>query len=171
MNAPKYAREEIERRWLVDLAAVGPLAQFPCREIDDRYLTGTRLRLRCMRDGAQAVHKLCKKYGKAPGGVEPITNLYLTQAEYETLAQLPALVVRKHRYAIADGALDVYLSPEGVAIFEKEFGSQAEAAAYQPPAFVGAEVTDEARYSGAALAGAAFPAAVASKGMRVTTGE
>lgn len=113
MNAPKYALEEIERRWLVDLAAAGPLAQFPCREIDDRYLTGTRLRLRCMRDGTQVVHKLCKKYGKAPGGVEPITNLYLTQAEYETLAQLPALAVRKHRYAIADGRSTSTCRPKG----------------------------------------------------------
>jgi CYTH domain-containing protein len=171
MNAPKYALEEIERRWLVDLVTVGPLAQLACREIDDRYLAGTRLRLRRVEADGQAVHKLCKKYGKRPDGSEPITNLYLTPAEYDALARLPGHAVRKHRYALAGGALDVYVAPAGLAIFEKEFGSVAEAQAYLPPAFAGVEVTHDPRYTGAALAGLSCSGAEAEQPGSLTTGE
>lgn len=155
--APKYALLEIERRWLVEVEAreVAPLEGRPHREIDDLYIAGTRLRLRKVAgEGSEPVFKLGKKYGKATALAEPITNLYLTQAEYDALARLPGARVRKRRYALGGGSLDVYEGPHaGLAVFEVQFDSEEAAAAYTPPGFVRAEVTREPRYSGASLAG------------------
>jgi CYTH domain-containing protein len=151
---PKYAIAEVERRWLVELSEVGPLHGRPYREIEDRYITGTRLRLRKVTGaGGELVFKLCKKYGKVTALSEPITNLYLTEAEYDALSQLSGVVVKKPRYAVSGGALDLYSSPlVGLAVFEVEFESEAAASGYTPPSFVRAEVTHDAPYSGASLA-------------------
>lgn len=149
---PKYAQVEIERRWLADLPAAGPLDGLPCHTIDDLYLTGTRLRLRRMEDAeGGAIYKFCKKYG-GEGCSEAITNLYLTEAEHQALSGLPGQRVRKRRYAVAGGALDVYGGVPQLAIFEIEFATEAEAADYQPPVFARVEITRDPAYSGAALA-------------------
>jgi hypothetical protein len=150
---PKYAIAEVERRWLVDLAAVGSLEGLPYREVEDLYIADTHLRLRKMKnDQGQVVLKLCKKYGKSSGLSEPITNLYLSQAEYALLAQLHGKAVCKRRYPFHGGALDVYLTPSTFAVFEVEFPSESEAAWYIPPTFAREEVTNNPLYSGAALA-------------------
>jgi CYTH domain-containing protein len=152
---PKYSLAEIERRWLLTLAEAGPLDGYPCSLIEDRYLAGTSLRLRkVVGVGGVPVLKFCKKYGRGTGLAEPITNLYLSQAEYDILSQLGGMPVRKRRYAVDGGALDVYESPHaGLALFSVEFASEAAALAYTPPHFVRAEVTHDPRYTGAALAG------------------
>ena len=151
-GTPKYAQAEIERRWLADLSAAGPLDGLPCRTIEDLYIAGTRLRLRRMEDDAgAAVFKFCRKYG-GDGFSEPIANLYLAEAEHRVLSGLPGHCVRKRRYAIAGGALDVYGGVPPLAIFEIEFATVAEAAGYRPPAFARAEVTRDPAYSGVALA-------------------
>jgi CYTH domain-containing protein len=151
---PKYAIAEIERRWLVELPEVGALDSRPYREIEDRYITGTQLRLRKVTGvSGEPVFKLCKKYGKVTALSEPITNLYLTEAEYTALSQLAGALVKKRRYSLSGGSLDLYASPRaGLAVFEVEFESEVAAAGYRPPSFVRAEVTHEARYSGASLA-------------------
>ena len=149
--APKYSLPEIERRWLVDRDAVSSLEGLPSRRIDDRYLHGTRLRLRKMTAADGAIdYKLCKKYGKSSHLTEPITNLYLTASEHDALATLPAASLFKTRYTIAGGSLDLF--DDGLAIFEKEFASEVEASAYTPPPFVLHEITGDPAYSGAALA-------------------
>lgn len=152
---PKYALLEHERRWRVDLRAMGPVAPLPFREIDDVYLRDTRLRLRKMRSEEGVVFRLGKKYGKEPGGAEPVTSIYLAEAEYFALSQLPGYVVRKRRYSVGEGALDVYEAPVSLAIFEREFASAADAAAFAPPSFAIEEVTGRPEYSGFALARAA----------------
>lgn len=154
----KYAVAEIERRWLVDLEAVGSLEAVPFREIEDHYFPETGLRLRKVSAGGgdETVFKLCKKYGKSSPLSEAITNLYLTEAEHTLLCRgLAGLPVRKRRYAVAGGALDVYEQPFVWAIFERDFTSEAEALAYYPPGFVRREVSGDRAFSGAAIAAAA----------------
>jgi hypothetical protein len=149
--APKYSLPEVERRWLVDVALLGPLDGMPYREIEDRYLEGTRLRLRKAVDlQGQIVLKLGKKYGPRDS-VEPITNIYLTAAEHSMLSALPGRTLRKRRYSLLGGAIDVY--GEQRAIFEMEFMSLPEAQRYVPPAFAVREVTHDPAFSGANLAG------------------
>lgn len=151
---PKYSLAEIERRWLVDSALLPALESLPHREIDDHYLHDTWLRLRAIRQVGQATeYKLCKKYGKTEGIVEPVTNLYLSAAEYAVLAKLPAARIGKTRYALAGGSLDLYrLDKASLAIFEIEFESEDAALTYSPPDFVAREVTNNALFTGYAFA-------------------
>ena len=153
-SMPKYSLLEIERRWLVDLAAVGDLSILPWRDIEDLYVAGSRLRLRKMSDAGQGeVFKLAKKYGKSTALSEAVTNLYLTAEEYQLLSLLPGCVAAKRRYLIAGGGLDVYLRPHaGLAIFEREFADEASARRYQPPSFATREVTAEPEFRGVSLA-------------------
>ena len=151
---PKYSHLEIERRWLVDLSQLGNLSGYARREIDDLYISDSRLRLRKVCGPADEVtYKLGKKYGKRSGLSEPITNLYLTEHEYGQLRSLPGSRARKHRYALGVGALDVYLEPcPGLAIYEVEFADERSARDYRPPAFVTREITAEEAFSGLSLA-------------------
>ncbi len=155
-NLPRYAKLEIERRWLVE--GEHPSLEQP-KTIEDLYMRHTRLRLRLERfpDGS-CVYKLCRKYGHVGPQSEPITNLYLNQAEYDLLATLPGARLCKRRYAVSGGALDVHDHPQaGLILFEREFASEMDAGTYIPPDFVGREVTDDPMYSGATLAGLIYP--------------
>lgn len=153
-DLPKYAIPEIERRWLADLDAVGPLEGRAHWVIEDLYLEGTRLRLRAMIDPeGLTVFKLCKKYGRSGPCSEPITNLYLDAGEHALLRALPGVRSRKRRYRVSGGSLDVYERPHaGLAIFEREFPDEEAAGAYEPPRFARREVTGEPGYAGAILA-------------------
>jgi CYTH domain-containing protein len=150
----KYTLPEIERRWLVHEDRLPSLPGVRRREIEDKYIQGGRLRLRAVRaEGTGPVFKLGKKYPRV--GIEPehVVSVYLSEAEHEMLRGLPGAIARKARYSIEGGSLDVYEHPHSrPTIFEVEFKSEPEAAAYVPPDFVGEEVTFNARYTGYALA-------------------
>lgn len=155
---PKYSLPEIERRWLVrdDVAAELLAAHVDTAPdvIEDRYVTGTRLRLRRVRhaDGGETL-KLCLKYGRASALREPITNLYLNTREYAVLAALDGVSVRKRRFRIGGGSLDVFDEPAGTpTYFEREFATVEAAMAYEPPAFAAEEVTGEPEHTGANIA-------------------
>jgi CYTH domain-containing protein len=149
----KYSLPELERRWLVREEAMPALASVPRRIIEDKYIGGGRLRLRAMfADGAEAIYKLGKKYGREGANPEQVVSIYLTEQEYESLLALPGATLRKVRYSIENGSLDVLEFPSaGIALFEVEFPSQRAASVYVPPAFAGEEVTFNASYSGYAL--------------------
>jgi CYTH domain-containing protein len=153
-DLPKYAKLEIERRWLVDLSRCPPLDANAAARITDRYISHSQLRLRKIECASgEVLCKLCKKYDRVGPFAQPIVNIYLSVGEYELLNQLPGHVVTKQRHKIADGAVDIYPSREGhLGIFEVEFDDISAAAAYTPPEFAFEEVTHDNRYSGATLA-------------------
>lgn len=153
-DLPKYARMEIERRWLVDASAVCEVTDAPYRLIEDLYVTGSRLRLRKITDpSGNALFKFGKKYGKRSPLSEPVTTLYLSEVEYQQLARVAGFGASKRRYAIAGGSLDVYQRPRpGLMIFELEFDDEAAARRFRPPDFVTQEITGDAAFSGFALA-------------------
>ena len=66
-RAGKYARVERERRFLLADLPARAAAATP-RRITDRYLTGTRLRLRLVehQDGGGCVYKLTQKVPAGP---------------------------------------------------------------------------------------------------------
>jgi CYTH domain-containing protein len=154
MDAGKYARAEIERRFLLagvsdgeDILAV--------HEIDDRYLDGTRLRLRLMAEvGGPTALKLTQKL-PAPDGQGPqgaLTTVYLSEDEHAALAKLPAADLSKSRLSILPYRVDVFRGPlDGLVLAEAEFDSPAGAAAFRPAAFCHAEVTADRRFTGGAL--------------------
>ncbi|MBG9388596.1 NUDIX domain-containing protein [Caenimonas aquaedulcis] len=160
-HTSRYARHEIERRWLVDPAAAASLAHGPARTIDDLYLTGTRMRLRKVTSKEDApVFKFARKE-PVPGSPYPsITNFYLSAQEYEVLARLGGCRVTKQRYRVAGGALDIYGAGRAPAVFETEFDSLESAAQFVAPSFVGEEITGDDAFSGASLAAALDTAAV-----------
>ncbi len=148
MNFPKYSQLEIERRWLVELAALGFLESYSYRLIEDLYVQESRLRLRKISSVQTLEYKLCKKYGKTESLSEPITNLYLSQSEYELLSVLPGQRSQKRRYQLEQGCVDVYQQPElDFAIFEIEFACIEDAMVFNPPKFVGLEITGDSSLS------------------------
>jgi CYTH domain-containing protein len=159
---PKCAVPEFERRWLVaNMSSVpGPLGD--ARLIEDRYIAGTRLRLRRVTDAQGGVTtKLGKKYPAEAGGFEWIVNVYLDAAEYALLVGLPARRSLKRRYSMESGSLDVYVQPQAdLWIFEAERATEAQIRAYQPPQFVGREITGDPHLTGFAIASSGSPAAL-----------
>jgi CYTH domain-containing protein len=154
----KYALVERERRFLLSGPPDAARAAGARRVgITDRYLTGTRLRLRRVAAPGPAPPelKLTQKVPAArPGPVRGlITNFYLSPAEYDLLATLPAAGLAKTRLFFPPYAVDVFGPPrQGLVLAEVELGSDAELAACPAPAGSVAEVTSDDRFTGGRLA-------------------
>ncbi|GAA1110769.1 hypothetical protein JBF12_01125 [Streptomyces javensis] len=153
----KYARVERERRFLL-AGPPAPSSVTVTRVITDRYLVGTRLRLRRAErpDIGGCELKLTQKVpADRPGAVQGlITNTYLSEAEYDVLASLPAAVLSKTRFSVPPLGVDVFDGPlEGLVLGEAEFTSDEEALAFVPPPECVAEVTDDVRFTGGRLVG------------------
>lgn len=151
----RFARPEWERRFLLEKF---PLNVSVTRvvEIVDRYITGTRLRLRRMNDSDGLVaFKLTQKVNDdAVGAFQgQLTTIYLSEPEYDVLAKLPACVLGKTRHSVPPLGIDVFKNElTGLILAEAEFGSAVEAAAFEPPAFSFREVTTDPRFTGGSLA-------------------
>ena len=160
MDLLKYAKVERERRWLLD-----GLPPFPddARQVRivDRYLNGTRLRLREVTEtDGTVVRKLGHKV-RLGGDAREVacTSLYLDDAEWAALSALPGDVLRKLRVFVPHGehtiALDVFEAPyDGLVLAEIDSGDRP---AGRPDILTGRyhvvrEVTDDEAFTGAALA-------------------
>ena len=159
LGSPKYARIELERRWLVDNARRPSLDGCDFTLIEDRYLAGTRLRLRRMKRAREdrALLKLTKKYETDRPEARPIVTTYLSEPEFDAFAGLPAASLRKRRYHLAfDGrywSLDLFEGAlGGLELLEVEADSDAELAALVPPTWCSSEITDDIRYQCGTLA-------------------
>ncbi len=129
--------------------------------IEDRYLRGTRLRLRTVHEaGRPTVHKLGQKVRpdeRQPSTVEH-TTLYLDAAEHAALLALPADLLVKTRtlHPWRDGlavAVDVFGGRlDGLVLAEVDLGESAVLPAEGPPVPWLAEVTDDERFTGGRLA-------------------
>ena len=155
---PKYARIEFERRWLVDPAAPPTPGPFMTL-IEDRYIDGTRMRLRRMSrpDLGEVKWKLTKKYECEDASARPIVTAYLTGAEYGLLCTLPARELVKRRYHLElNGrwwSLDLFEGARaGLALVEVEEANAEALAALVPPPWATKEVTHDPRYQGGSLA-------------------
>lgn len=156
----KYARVERERRFL--LAAPPPEVATAPRRITDRYVTGTRLRLRRVehRDSGTLEYKFTQKIpASRPGPVRGlITNMYLSQEEYDRLAALPASELAKTRASVPPLVVDVFDPPlDGLVLAEIEFGADDDGWKFSPPGYSVAEVTDDVRFTGGRLARTSRP--------------
>jgi len=127
--------------------------------IEDRYLAGTRLRLRRMTPvgGGPARCKLGQKVRPdlAEPGLVLHTTMYLTAAEHAGLSGLPGAELRKVRHGLLIGGrqfgVDVFEGRHaGLVLVETELAGPDDAVA--APAFAGAEVTGEERFTGGWLA-------------------
>src|SRR5215510_7383795 len=98
----KYACLEVECRYWLNKIPDGLFDNPKGWLITDRYFPNTRLRLRYMKSisGNEHIYKLTQKYrAETQNAYETtITNIYLTQAEYNHLAALEAKILKKMRY-------------------------------------------------------------------------
>ncbi|HEX3744542.1 MAG TPA: hypothetical protein VHW09_11450 [Bryobacteraceae bacterium] len=155
MPAPqKYARIERERRFLLARLPGAP-KPVRVRHIVDRYLDGTRLRLREQSDDdGGAICKLTQKLPSPGRGARQglITNMYLSEDEFRVLAQLPARKLVKTRYSLPPFGIDVFEGRlRGLVLAKAEFDSAAAARALVLPAFLLREVTADIRFTGGQL--------------------
>jgi CYTH domain-containing protein len=153
-KALKYARIERERRFLLR----GRPDVKPTRTtlIADGYLIGTRIRLRKSIEwdgtGQLAIYKLTQKIPRTDDEPALITTMYLTEAEFQALENLPATRIEKTRLSIPPYGVDVFHGDlDGLYLAEVEFDTDQEMAGFTPAPFIVAEVTDDPRLTGASL--------------------
>ncbi len=164
IRAPKYAHIERERRWLVDRDARPSLASLPSTLIEDRYIIGTRLRLRRMSASeSDAVSlKLTKKYEADDPLARPIVTSYLSPEEYDVFAALPAMTLTKRRFKLADAGLEFSVDQfsgalAGLELAEIECADDAVLRALRTPDWAVREVSHDPRYQGGSLAQFGIP--------------
>jgi CYTH domain-containing protein len=151
----RYARTERQQRWVLGARPDGldrPVS------IVDLYVTGTRLRLRRMEDRDASVYKLGQKVRVTPDSPESVmmTNMYLSEGEYDVLTPLGGAEIRKTRWRWAGGertlAVDEFGGPlTGLVLAEVELGPDERRLG--PPPLSVADVTDDDRFSGGNLSG------------------
>jgi CYTH domain-containing protein len=156
LEAGKYARYELERRFLLDRL---PEGAGPSHLVVDRYIPGTRLRLRRI-EGRDPRYKLTQKEAPSPPdyATTTITNIYLSPEEYDLLLSLPARELRKRRHHLGPYSIDVFQGElEGLIMAEITFESDSEMRAHPLPGFAVCDVSDDVRYTGGALAADGLP--------------
>jgi CYTH domain-containing protein len=148
----KYAVVERERRFLVSKL---PGAVQERRRIVDRYVTGTRLRLRevVTEDGAvtrKLGHKV--RLGEGPHEIA-CTSLYLDDDEWDVLSRLPATTLRKVRHLVTRDGVTVAIDELEDGTLLAEIDDQ-DGAPVPVPGWLDVlrDVTDEEKWTGAQLA-------------------
>jgi len=156
----KYARAERERRYLLEDLPEGLTRASPHVQITDNYLTGTRLRLRKVRDPRtnKWTVKLTQKFAPDPADFSRtiITNIYLNALEAETIGISDANEIRKNRYYFEfEGrkwAVDMFLGELfGLVLAEVGFETDEDLESFSKPSFAVAEVTNIELFTGGRL--------------------
>lgn len=164
----KYAqRVEYERRFLVEPRPVrGPeprsdwRAQVtgPIRRIEDRYLSGGRLRLRRVTelDSGRVQLKLTKKDASDVPHRHLFATILLEQGEFDALWTLPGHPLSKLRHRVDESGarfgVDVFQGPlSGLVLAEVEADSEETLAAICVPSFALGEVTRDPFFAGGML--------------------
>ena len=156
----KYACLEIEHRYLLKTIPDDLAADSKGWLIIDRYFPKTRLRLRKMQSlsGAENIYKLTQKYRSGTQNTDEttITNVYLTEAEYNFLEPLEAKLIRKRRYPYHaqnhNFSIDVFEGRhQGLILAEMEFENKSELDELVLPTFALKDVTDDSFFTGGNL--------------------
>ena len=161
----KYARIERERRFVLEDLPPGLTRVHPHLQITDNYITGTRLRLRKVRDPRtnKWTVKFTQKFAVNPDDLSRtiITNTYLNALEAETLSVFEGNEIRKNRYPFEFAGntfgIDMFLGDLfGLVLAEVSFTSDEEMVAFCPPSFLLGEVTNNQLFSGGKLSQLSF---------------
>lgn len=155
----KYTRVEYERRFLVSphedwKSAVEPYS----KTFEDKYLHGTRMRLRRLTDSdtGRRLLKLTKKSESASPYFHTISRILLSPEEYEILEGLEGDPLKKVRYYHHDlgrvFSIDVFEGElDGLILCETEAEGFPELMAVQPPLYARHEVTEDPFFTGGNL--------------------
>src|SRR5438876_272421 len=163
--ASKYALLERERRYLLQDLPEGLTRADPHRQITDNYITGTRLRLRKVRDPRtnKWTVKFTQKFAPDPRDLSRtiITNIYLNALEAETLSVFDANEIRKNRYYFEFAgqvfSIDMFLGDLfGLVLAEVSFETDEELQSFPKPPFAIADVTNDETFTGGRLSELTF---------------
>ncbi|HJT67162.1 MAG TPA: hypothetical protein VJ749_11950 [Pyrinomonadaceae bacterium] len=156
----KYARVERERRYLLADLPDGLTRADPHLQITDNYITGTRLRLRKVRDPRtnKWVVKFTQKFAPNPEDLSRtiITNTYLNALEAETLSVFNTNEIRKNRYRLEfegrEFGIDMFLGDLfGLVLAEVSFETDEDLDSFPQPPFAIADVTNDPVFAGGSL--------------------
>jgi CYTH domain-containing protein len=156
----KYARVERERRYLLADLPEGLTRADPHLQITDNYITGTRLRLRKVREPRtnKWTVKFTQKFAPNPEDLSRtiITNTYLNALEAETLSVFNSNEIRKNRYYFEfDGrkfSVDMFLGNLfGLVLAEVSFDRDEELDVFPKPKFALTDVTNDPFFAGGSL--------------------
>jgi CYTH domain-containing protein len=156
----KYARVERERRYLLRDLPEGLTRADPHLQITDNYITGTRLRIRKVREPRtnKWTVKFTQKFAPNPADLSrtSITNTYLNALEAETLSVFNANEIRKNRYHFdyegRQFSVDMFLGDLfGLVLAEVGFETDDEIDNYPQPRFAIADVTNNPLFTGGRL--------------------
>ena len=161
----KYARIERERRYLLHDLPEGLTRTDPHVQITDNYITGTRLRIRKVREPRtnKWTVKFTQKFPIQPNDLSRtlITNTYLNAIEAETLSVFNSNEIRKNRYYFnyrgKKFSVDMFLGDLfGLVLAEASFETDEELINFPKPDFALADVTNQEAFSGGRLAELTF---------------
>lgn len=161
----RYARVERERRYLLQDLPEGLTRADPHVQITDNYITGTRLRIRKVRDPRtnKWVVKFTQKFAPNQSDYSRtiITNTYLNALEAESLSMFDANEIRKNRYKFQyegrEFAIDMFLGDLfGLVLAEVSFEVDDELDNFPMPAFALADVTNHELFTGGRLSQLSF---------------
>jgi CYTH domain-containing protein len=156
----KYARVERERRYLLHDLPEGLSRADHHLQITDNYITGTRLRIRKVRDPQtnKWIVKFTQKFAPNPADFARtiITNTYLNAIEAETLSIFAANEIRKNRYKFEfegrEFAVDMFIGDLfGLVLAETSFDNDEELDNFSAPPFAVADVTNNETFTGGRL--------------------
>jgi CYTH domain-containing protein len=161
----KYALIERERRYLLQDLPERLTRADHHQQITDNYITGTRLRIRKVRDPKtnKWVVKFTQKFAPDPKDLSRtiITNTYLNAIEAETFAIFEANEIRKNRYKFEfEGrqfSIDMFLGDLfGLILAEVSFETDEELDNFPMPPFAVADVTNNEIFTGGRLSQLTF---------------
>jgi CYTH domain-containing protein len=156
----KYARIERERRYLLQDLPEGITRADPHLQITDNYITGTRLRIRKVREPRtnKWTVKFTQKYAPDPNDLSRtmITNTYLNALEAEVLSVFDTNEIRKNRYHFEfEGrkfSADMFLGDLfGLVLAEVSFETDEELDNFPKPSFALIDVTNDPLFTGGRL--------------------
>ena len=156
----KYARIERERRYLLRDLPEGVSRADPHLQITDNYITGTRLRIRKVREPRtnKWIVKFTQKFAPDPNDLSRtiITNTYLNALEAEVLSVFNSNEIRKNRYRFEfEGrqfGVDMFLGDLfGLVLAEVSFETDEELDNFPKPPFALADVTNDLLFTGGRL--------------------
>jgi CYTH domain-containing protein len=156
----KYARFERERRYLLQDLPEGITRADRHVQITDNYITGTRLRIRKVREPRtnKWTVKFTQKFAPDPNDLSRtiITNTYLNALESEVLSVFDANEIRKNRYYFEfEGrkfSVDMFLGDLfGLVLAEVSFETDEELDSFPKPPFALIDVTNDPLFSGGRL--------------------
>lgn len=156
----KYAHIERERRYLLRDLPVGMTRADPHLQITDTYITGTRLRIRKVREPRtnKWTVKFTQKFAPDPNDLSRtvITNTYLNALEAEVLSVFNTNEIRKNRYHFdfegREFGVDMFLGDLfGLVLAEVSFETDEELDNFPKPPFALVDVTNEPLFSGGKL--------------------